>query len=1654
MALTLLCTGSVFGQATSITSTGFRASEGGGGALSTQWVTGNLGNTWSEGEWVPYQLIISNVQTNYPNLNNFPNIVMSYDFTGGGDKRFVDLVRSIQAGTAQLTNAQGWPQDAGTAYPMATRAQIENAQNDFGNTGDLENIWPSFANLDLPDSQMNRFHLNDSTFTDGTVTDAEHAFYITKQDLLDAGVPTSANTIIIYYQLHESRTFVWQNSLQEQYDQPQTDGWGGYLYSLPAYAADVRQGAGFVPGSSGHIEVEFASGSKTVPIPIPEQLPGSVSGLKWLDTNGNGVQDGGEPTLSGWEVHASGMLEGISFSASTLTDGSGDYSFPTLTSGTVWTIKEDAQRDVPAEIGYMQTYPLVGTVLGQGTGAAVFPPPPGVADVGWDVLLTLAVPNQADMNFGNKFCQISCTGPPDLILSCTENTDPAVTGVPTVTSNCAPVDTVFSESIEGTCPTVISRRWIFTDAAGMADTCEQTITIVDETAPLISGVGSDETIECPAVPSFSNPVASDSCDPDPSLTFEDVTTPGACPQEYSVTRTWTATDDCGNFSTASQTITVEDNTPPVLSGQGADATIECPATPVFTPPTASDLCDNDVPVNFSDVTTPGACPQEYSITRTWTAVDDCGNQATAVSQTITVEDNTPPVLSGQGADATIECPATPVFTPPTASDLCDNDVPVNFSDVTTPGACPQEYSITRTWTAVDDCGNQATPVSQTFTVIDDTPPVISGVGSDATIECPAVPQFSNPSASDLCDPNPGLTFADVTSPGACPQEYSVTRTWTATDECGNSSTASQTITVEDNTPPVLSGQGADATIECPATPVFTPPTASDLCDNDVPVNFSDVTTPGACPQEYSITRTWTAVDDCGNQATPVSQTITVEDNTPPVITCPVDVTFNCNSGSSGEATAVDACDPDPVITFTDEVISTTCPAIVNRTWVATDACGNSSSCVQVITVVDNDPPSITCPNPVTVQCIADVPAPNIGDVTASDNCGIVDVTFEGDVPAGTCPTIITRTYKATDACGNFNTCTQIITVDDTIAPVLTGCPDDASYQCYADVPGPANVTADDNCDGPVTPVFSENQSNPSSSCNNVITRKWVATDVCGNVDSCVQVITVNDDIAPVLTACPADFEICPDVPVNFTEPAANDNCDGIVPVVCSRSDGLGFNEAYPVGITTITCRAFDVCGNGDSCSFTVTVNDNPACSIIEGPGFGAPICAGSAIAIEDLFCGPDGMSSYSWSVTCGSIDGATDSQCVSWIPPDVGDLCWFYLVVVDSNGCNSSCSISVAVPNPAPCGQLQPPDPLPNCGSTGNVYCVGESFTITDVTVSCADWNIVSWDSNCFVYDAGNSAGPCTFIIDANDVNGCPTSCTIEFECVPQEEFCSFTIGGWGTDCPASQAGDPSSTQPGCIRDHFFAAVFPAGVTIGDAGGFTASWATSADVNAFLPNGSTPGVLNQNYVNPTSTSAGVLAAQILALTLNVEYSCAGVFSSLGLPDGCYADLVIPDTCGSKFAGLTVDSFLVLANKFVSGQTVMFNGKALKAGDVNVTATCLNQLNNNCSPPLLQVLVAADPALENVLPTEFGLDQNYPNPFNPSTEISFSLPKATNVKLEIFNLLGQKVVTLVDGAKEAGIYSVTWNGSNVSSGVYFYRLTTPEFVMSKKMLLMK
>jgi len=89
-----------------------------------------------------------------------------------------------------------------------------------------------------------------------------------------------------------------------------------------------------------------------------------------------------------------------------------------------------------------------------------------------------------------------------------------------------------------------------------------------------------------------------------------------------------------------------------------------------------------------------------------------------------------------------------------------------------------------------------------------------------------------------------------------------------------------------------------------------------------------------------------------------------------------------------------------------------------------------------------------------------------------------------------------------------------------------------------------------------------------------------------------------------------------------------------------------------------------------------------------------------------------------------------------------------------------------------------------------------------------------------------------------------------------------------------------------------------------------------------------------------------------------------------------------------------------------------------------------------------------------IPEYFSLSQNYPNPFNPNTKIQFALPQKSFTKLIVYDYLGREITTLVNEQLNAGIYEADFDGSNLSSGVYYYRLTAGDFIETKKMILVK
>ncbi|NNT73271.1 hypothetical protein HKT18_13710, partial [Flavobacterium sp. IMCC34852] len=206
------------------------------------------------------------------------------------------------------------------------------------------------------------------------------------------------------------------------------------------------------------------------------------------------------------------------------------------------------------------------------------------------------------------------------------------------------------------------------------------------------------------------------------------TTNGNCAGSYSVTRTWTATDACGNSSTASQTINVQDVTAPVITTQASNIIAECDGNgnelALYTwltnngGATATDECS---PVTWSNNFSEIANDCSAAVTVVFTATDECGNTASS-SATFTINDTQNPVAPEAPANVTVACATDiPANVSLTATDNCSNEITVQGVDTTTQGNCPNSFSVTRTWTFTDACGNSSS-VSQTITVSDTIAP--------------------------------------------------------------------------------------------------------------------------------------------------------------------------------------------------------------------------------------------------------------------------------------------------------------------------------------------------------------------------------------------------------------------------------------------------------------------------------------------------------------------------------------------------------------------------------------------------------------------------------------------------------------------------------------------------------------------------------------------------------------------------------------------------------------------------------------------------------------------------------------------------------------------------------------------------------------------
>ncbi|MFE8424890.1 hypothetical protein ABHQ57_12635, partial [Tenacibaculum sp. ZH5_bin.1] len=516
---------------------------------------------------------------------------------------------------------------------------------------------------------------------------------------------------------------------------------------------------------------------------------------------------------------------------------------------------------------------------------------------------------------------------------------------------------------------------------------------------------------------------------------------------------------------------------------------------LLTPEASCDLTITKIPGSFEASTT--NCPVIGTYTNIWTFTDSCGRTSGQFTQTITVTDTTAPVLSATPADVSVDCEAIPSVPTITATDNCDSVVDVVFTEVnnTVVDGCGE---IVRQWESTDNCGNTVSH-TQTITVTDTTAPVLSATPADVSVDCEAIPSVPTITATDNCDTVVDVIFTEVSNTvvDGCGE---IVRQWESTDNCGNTVSHTQTITVTDTTAPVLSATPADVSVDCEAIPSVPTITATDNCDSVVDVVFTEVnnTVVDGCGE---IVRQWESTDNCGNTVSH-TQTITVTDTTDPVLSAtPADVSVDCEAiPSVPTITATDNCDSvvDVVFTEVSNTVVDGCGEIV-RQWESTDNCGNTVSHTQTITVTDTTAPVLSAtPVDVSVDCEA---IPSVPTITATDNCdSVVDVVFTevSNTVVDGCGEIV-RHWESTDNCGNTVSHTQTITVTDTTAPVLSAEPADVSVDCEA-IPSVPTITATDNCDSVVDVVFTEVSNTVVDGCGEIV-RQWESTDNCGNTVS-------------------------------------------------------------------------------------------------------------------------------------------------------------------------------------------------------------------------------------------------------------------------------------------------------------------------------------------------------------------------------------------------------------------------------------------------------------------------------------------------------------------------------------------------------------------------
>lgn len=870
---------------------------------------------------------------------------------------------------------------------------------------------------------------------------------------------------------------------------------------------------------------------------------------------------------------------------------------------------------------------------------------------------------------------------------------------------------------------------IITDDKGAADTCQGTVTVIDNTPPVPQCpddiVVDNDAGVCGAVVNFTATVT-DNC-PGPTISCSPAS--GSLFPIGTTTVTCTATDASNNTSTCSFTVTVNDTEDPVAQCPanitvGNDAGL-CGATVNFT----ATVTDNCPGATISCSPASGTFFPVGTTTVTCTATDASNNTATCTF-TVTVNDTEDPVANCP-ANISVnndpgECGAIVTFNA-TATDNC----PGVMISCTPPSGSFFPVGVTTVTCTATDASNNTSTCTFTVTVIDNEDPVVQCPANITTSndegECGAIVTF----AATVTDNCPGATVSCVPPSGSFFDVGTTVVTCTATDASNNTATCTFEITVEDDELPqancpedmVLNNDPG----ECGAIVDFTA-TVTDNCPG---------ATIGCNPPSgsfFPVGITYVscfAHDAAGNKVgNNCVFTITVVDNEPPVPDCPDDITVVTEAGECGATVTftADVTDNCPGATISCNPPSGTFFPVGTTvvTCTATDAADNTAECTFNVTVT-NSPPVASCPGNQSFSFACEPEEICIGPFSATDaDNNLVDESVNmGTLSGGnvcftpTGPGVYTIIFTATDACDATDQCQVNVTVTFDNQPPVANCPDNQTL----DVCDLSAITIDGfSCSDPDDNLATCTVDNGTLTGSAVTftpiaglnTITLTATDDCGLTASCQTEITVNLNSPPEVS-CPDNqtIDVCSLADITIPGFGCSDPDGNLTD--CSVDLGTltdGSVTFTPVeGVNTITLTATDACQETASCQTEITVNLNQPPEVTCPDNQTLEVCTLDPITIGGFGCTDANL------VSCDVDNGTLIGDEVTFTP--VAGANTITLTAIDACQETASCQTVITV------NLNQPPEVTCPDNQTLDVCSLAP---ITIGGFSCSDANLVSCD--------------------------------------------------------------------------------------------------------------------------------------------------------------------------------------------------------------------------------------------------------------------------------------------------------------------------------------